>query len=155
MRFNMAPSRHATFAKFAFAALFAISFCLAYPTSTAQAKKKPAKYGTIKIQTTPAGLADLRAFAIAMVPELAGAEIENSWAGLRPGSPDGLPFIGPVPQHGNVFAAVGHSRAGVQLSLGTAQLVTEFLTNRPTCVPKNAFALDRRPVARARPTFRS
>lgn len=106
-------------------------------------------------QTTPIGLDDLRAFAIEMVPELADAEIEQGWAGLRPGSPDGMPFIGPVPDYRNVFAAVGHSRAGVQLSLGTAQLVTEFLLNRPTCVPKSAFALDRRPDARAKPTFRS
>ena len=106
-------------------------------------------------QTTPAGLADLRAFAIEMVPELADAEIEQGWAGIRPGSPDGLPFIGPVPGFENVSAAVGHSRAGVQLSLGTARLVAEHLMEWPTCVPKSAFALDRRPDARAKPTFRS
>jgi hypothetical protein len=56
MKFNMAP-RQLTSGKFALVALIAIGFCLAYPTSTAYAKKKkPAKYGTIKIQTTPAGL---------------------------------------------------------------------------------------------------
>ncbi len=56
MKFNMAPSRHLICGKFACAALLAFSLCLAYPTSTTQAKKKPAKYGTIKVQTTPAGL---------------------------------------------------------------------------------------------------
>jgi hypothetical protein len=52
---KMAPNRNMTSAKFAFIALVAISFCLAYPNSTAHAKK-PAKYGTIKVQTNPAGL---------------------------------------------------------------------------------------------------
>jgi hypothetical protein len=56
MRFKLAAKRHNTSAKFVFAALLAIGFCFAYPTSTVQAKKKPTKYGTIKIQTTPAGL---------------------------------------------------------------------------------------------------
>lgn len=56
MRFTMAPGRHMTCAKHIFAALLAIGVCLAYPTSIAHAKKKPAKYGTIKVQTTPAGL---------------------------------------------------------------------------------------------------
>jgi glycine oxidase len=106
-------------------------------------------------QTTASGLADLRAFANAVVPALADAEQEAAWAGLRPGSPDGVPFIGPVPGHENVIAAVGHHRAGVQLSLGTARFVTELILGQPTCVPPTAFALDRRPDLRARPTFRS
>lgn len=106
-------------------------------------------------QTTPGGLAELRDFANSMVPDLVKAEVESSWAGLRPGSPDGLPFIGNVPGYRNVFAAVGHFRAGVQLSLGTAQLVTELMLELPTSVPPDAFALDRRPIAPAQPTFRS
>lgn len=52
----MAPNRNLPYTRLAFAALLAISFCLLYPASTAYAKKKPAKYGTIKVQTTPAGL---------------------------------------------------------------------------------------------------
>jgi hypothetical protein len=56
MRLNLASNRQLSCGKVAFAALLAISFCLAYSPSTALAKKKPAKYGTIKVQTTPAGL---------------------------------------------------------------------------------------------------
>ncbi len=45
------------YGKLAFAALIALTFCVAHPASTAYAKKKkPAKYGTIKIRTSPAGL---------------------------------------------------------------------------------------------------
>ena len=56
MKVRMAPHRYLTHGRFAFAALLAITSCLVYPASTAQAKKKPAKHGTIKVQTTPAGL---------------------------------------------------------------------------------------------------
>lgn len=57
MRIKMAPRGFMAFCKFAFAAVLALTFCLAQPASTAYAKKKKlAKYGTIKIQTTPAGL---------------------------------------------------------------------------------------------------
>ena len=41
---------------FAFAVLLAVTFCVASPGSTAYAKRKPAKYGVIKIQTSPGGL---------------------------------------------------------------------------------------------------
>ncbi|MEO7971038.1 MAG: hypothetical protein ABI698_07060, partial [bacterium] len=45
------------YGKFAFAALLAVSFCMVHPASTAYAKKRRlAKYGTIKILSTPGGL---------------------------------------------------------------------------------------------------
>ena len=96
-------------------------------------------------RTTPEGIAELLAFATRAVPVLGSAKLEASWAGLRPGSPDGLPFIGGVPGWENAFVAAGHFRAGVQLSVGTALAITELLTGRPTCVPTAAFALDRKP----------
>jgi glycine oxidase len=105
-------------------------------------------------RTTPEGIGGLLGFAREVVPVLREAVIETSWAGLRPGSPDGLPFIGPVPGWENVFVAAGHFRAGVQLSIGTAQALTQFLTGKPTCVPLEAFALDRKPSA-IRSAFRS
>ena len=83
------------------------------------------------------------------------AAVEATWSGLRPGSPDGLPFLGPVPNHPNVFAAVGHFRAGVQLSIGTAEVVTAWATGRPYPVPIESFRLERTPDHSYRPTFRS
>jgi glycine oxidase len=104
---------------------------------------------------TEDGLNELRLFANHLLPTLHDAEVVNSWAGLRPGSPDGLPLIGRVPGHTNVLAAIGHYRAGVQLSLGTAQLLVELATQRETCVPIAAFALNRVPDVRVKPAFRS
>jgi glycine oxidase len=106
-------------------------------------------------QTTAAGVAELLAFATERIPALAQAEVEKTWAGLRPGSADGLPYIGPVPGWDGVLVATGHFRAGVQLSVGTAQLLTDLLTGRPPCVPLEAFRLDRTPDFTTRPAFRS
>lgn len=104
---------------------------------------------------TAEAVADLLAFAFRLIPSLASAELVKCWSGLRPATPDGLPFIGPVPGQKNVFVATGHFRAGVQLSIGTAQAITELFTGRPTCVPLEAFAVDRTPHARGTAAFRS
>jgi glycine oxidase len=105
-------------------------------------------------RTTESGIAELLAFARAAVPLLEGAALEASWAGLRPGSPDGLPFLGAVPGWSNVYVAAGHFRAGVQLSIGTAIVMCELLTDRAPSVPLASFALDRTPAA-GKSAFRS
>jgi D-amino-acid dehydrogenase len=48
------------------------------------------------------------------------------WRGLRPTSPDGLPFIGPVPHHENVILATGHGMLGLSLGPVTGLLVAEL-----------------------------
>jgi glycine oxidase len=104
---------------------------------------------------TPQGVQELKQFAFDLCPALRDAEVEKTWAGLRPGSPDGLPFIGPVPGRQNVFAAVGHFRAGVQLSIGTAMLIQSWLTGADCPIPADSFRLDRPPDKTSRPAFRS
>jgi len=104
---------------------------------------------------TASGVAELLAFATRCFPAWATAPVEKCWAGLRPGSRDGLPFIGPVPNADNVFVAAGHFRAGVQLSLGTARMITELIAGVPTHVPGDAFRLERRPAGTHSPMFRS
>lgn len=104
---------------------------------------------------TAAGVTELIGFATAHFPEWRSAEVEKCWAGLRPGSPDGLPLIGPVPEWDNVFVAAGHFRAGVQLSIGTARVVAELFQGKPTSVPLEAFRLDRPPERDTKPAFRS
>ncbi len=92
---------------------------------------------------TAAGIGGLLELGVKLVPALAGAALERSWAGLRPGSPDGLPFIGPAPGFDNLYVAAGHFRAGIQLSPGTALLLTEMILRRPLSMPIDAFRLDR------------
>jgi len=95
-------------------------------------------------RTTASAQRELLHLACHLVPGLADAEVERCWAGLRPGSPDGLPFIGLVPGHDNVLVAAGHYRAGIQLAPGTAQLLTEMTLGRELTIPTEPFRLDRR-----------
>ncbi len=104
---------------------------------------------------TAAAIAGLLDFAAEVVPSLAGAVVERCWAGLRPGSPDGLPFVGPAPGFSNLFVAAGHFRAGIQLSPGTGRVVTDLLLGRAPILPLEAFRLDRPPAPPVRTAFRS
>ncbi len=90
-------------------------------------------------QTTPEGIMGLVELAIGLVPELRGSPIEKAWAGLRPGSADGLPFLGQLPGIDNGYVAAGHFRAGIQLSLGTGVVMAELLTDRPTPIDLHPF----------------
>jgi len=50
------------------------------------------------------------------------------WAGLRPCSPDGLPYVGRTRKHGNLTVAAGHAMMGVTLGPVTGQIVSELLS---------------------------
>src|SRR5207244_12427195 len=78
-------------------------------------------------RTTPRALASLRRMATALVPGLRRAQVAGEWAGLRPGSPDDLPIIGPLPRKENADVATGHFRHGILLAP-----VTEKLRPQPT-----------------------
>lgn len=71
---------------------------------------------------TPAGMRKILTAAIELAPALANAEIAETWAGLRPGTPDGLPILGPTDIDGLIIAT-GHYRNGILLAPITAQLV--------------------------------
>jgi glycine oxidase len=106
-------------------------------------------------RTTASAIRSLLDFAVELVPALAEAPVERAWAGLRPGSPDELPFIGPVPGLDNLFVAAGHFRAGLQLSPATGLLLKELFLGRPLTVPLDAFRLDRVSASHHRAAFRS
>jgi glycine oxidase len=90
-------------------------------------------------RNTAGAIAGLLAIAAKLVPGLADAHIERCWAGLRPGSPDGLPFLGRMPDYDNLFIAAGHFRAGIQLSPGTALVIKECLLDQPPSVALEGF----------------
>jgi glycine oxidase len=74
---------------------------------------------------TPAGLARLGAMVQALVPSLQDAPVVSTWAGLRPGTKDGLPLLGQ--QANGVWIASGHFRNGVLLAAQTAALLARAL----------------------------
>jgi glycine oxidase len=65
--------------------------------------------------------------AVGLVPALAQARVLESWAGLRPGTPDDLPILGATDMPG-YFVAAGHFRDGILLAPVTAQVMTQIIT---------------------------
>lgn len=66
-----------------------------------------------------------------------------AWSGLRPCSPDGLPFVGRFGRYANLCAATGHSMMGVSLGPITGKLMAEILSGEPTSIDVSALRPDR------------
>lgn len=69
-------------------------------------------------------LADM---AIDLFPQLASCPISHHWAGLRPSSPKGIPYIGRMPEYDNVYVNAGHFRNGLVLAPASVRLMTSML----------------------------
>ncbi|MBV9885055.1 MAG: glycine oxidase ThiO [Acidobacteria bacterium] len=80
-------------------------------------------------QVTAGGVEKILSAAIEVIPEFADARVEETWAGLRPDSPDHLPILGPTDIDGLVIAT-GHFRSGILLTPITARLVRQWITER-------------------------
>jgi len=85
-------------------------------------------------------LANAAAF---LLPPLDGAEVERQWAGLRPGTPDGLPYLGQAPGRENLFVATGHYRNGVVLAPATGEIMAQLMTSEEPGVDLAPFAVGR------------
>lgn len=79
-------------------------------------------------------LQTLQRSAIDLLPELAKANVIQHWAGLRPGSPDGVPYIGEVPNHKGLWLNCGHFRNGIVLAPASCQLLINLLQGRTPIV---------------------
>jgi len=74
----------------------------------------------------------LKAFVAKTLPELQRHPIEKHWAGLRPSSPEGIPFIMKYPDFNNLFINTGHFRNGVVMAPASAELLVDLmLGNKP------------------------
>jgi glycine oxidase len=80
--------------------------------------------------TDEAALASLRQSAEAILPALATCPVAHQWAGLRPGSPEGIPFIGAIPEWPTVFVNAGHYRNGLVLAPASTHLLVDQLLGR-------------------------
>jgi glycine oxidase len=82
---------------------------------------------------TAQGLDQLRAVAARLFPGLARARPSDHWAGLRPGSRDGLPLLGRTRE--GVIVATGHFRNGILLAPVTAEIVVQLVENSGRAPP--------------------
>lgn len=76
-------------------------------------------------------------------PEMNVAFPEKIWHGLRPCSPDGLPFIGTTTSVENLIVATGHSMLGVTLGPATGKVVADLVERREPGVDIGMFRVDR------------
>eukprot|EP00978_Attheya_sp_CCMP212_P007195 scaffold16719_cov52-Attheya_sp.AAC.5 len=83
--------------------------------------------GTFDANVTPAGLLHCMNNAIQLVPGLKDLPLDETWAGLRPTTPDKGPILGHTPWS-NVYIAGGYWRNGVLLAPKTAQLLSDLMT---------------------------
>jgi glycine oxidase len=95
------------------------------------------------VRNTASAVQGLIDFANSLVPAIADARVERTWAGLRPVTSDGLPLIGQIPGTTNAFCAAGHFRSGLQLSPGTAVVLGQMICGEAPCIDLAAMRLDR------------
>ena len=76
-------------------------------------------------------------------PEMDVRFPEKIWRGLRPCSPDGLPYIGKMKSYENAFAATGHGMMGLSLGPVTGKLISEMIGNKKTEIETEPFSPNR------------
>ncbi len=82
------------------------------------------------VRVTALGTRSLLDAVLTALPSLGDLALAETWSGLRPGTPDGLPYLGET-AIGGYFVATGHFRNGILLTPATASAIADVLENRP------------------------
>jgi glycine oxidase len=93
--------------------------------------------------TTEDGVERIRHAADQLCPPIHGVSLTRAWAGLRPGTPDGLPIIGPEPRARGLWYATGHGRNGVLLAGVTGVILAQMMAGEATMESAHAFRPER------------
>jgi glycine oxidase len=89
-------------------------------------------------RTVPETIQRQHQAALEILPKLRDAKILEDWAGLRPGTPDGLPILGETTSRG-YYVATGHFRDGILLAPITAHVMTAVVEGRDPDYDLTAF----------------
>ena len=81
-------------------------------------------------RTTAAGVRDLLDAVCELLPEAWRATFIEARVGLRPATPNGLPFLGPSSTSERIVYATGHYRNGILLAPLTAQVIADWVVDR-------------------------
>jgi hydrogen cyanide synthase HcnC len=92
---------------------------------------------------TASAIGSLTAGAIRAVPGLERVRVKRVWSGLRPGSPDELPILGPVEGLSGLLLACGHFRTGVLNAPLTGLVLADLIAGQPPAHPIEPFLLSR------------
>ena len=82
-------------------------------------------------------------FALKLLPALKAFPLIKHWAGIRPGTQDGIPYIDKHPELSNLSINAGHFRNGLAMAPASAQLLADLILERPTSVDPKPYRLDR------------
>jgi glycine oxidase len=97
------------------------------------------EYAGFDKRTTAGGIEKILSAAIELAPGFKDAHVEETWAGLRPDSPDHLPILGPTAVDG-LLTATGHFRSGILLTPITARLIREWITEQRVTLDWDRFS---------------
>ncbi len=92
--------------------------------------------------TTAEAKEELYRAAVELFPVLKHTPIEDHWSGLRPGSPSGIPYIGPYPGVDGLYMSAGHYRNGVVTGPASARLAADLVLGRKPILDPAPYALD-------------
>ncbi|GHH99259.1 glycine oxidase ThiO [Neobacillus kokaensis] len=96
-------------------------------------------------QPTIGGIEQMISKAKTMLPSVGGMKVASFWAGLRPQTFDGRPFIGFHPEDNGILFAAGHFRNGILLAPATGQMMRDFVLQREVDEKwVEAFKIDRK-----------
>ncbi len=94
-------------------------------------------------RTTQEIIDPLQEWAMKICPALSTDRVERTWAGLRPGSFDSLPYLGTLHPFVNGFIAAGHFRHGLHWSTATGLLMYQWMNGDKTEVDLKPFCVQR------------
>ena len=95
------------------------------------------------VSVTPEGITGLCRAAVRAVPSLRNVGLKRIWSGLRPGSPDELPILGPVQGISGYENASGLFRTGIVAAPLTGRLVAQSVAGEVPEFPIEPFLVDR------------
>ncbi|ANU09648.1 glycine oxidase ThiO [Planococcus antarcticus DSM 14505] len=98
---------------------------------------------TFNQQVTVEGVSLLMENAKKLVPSIAQAEWEGAWAGIRPQTADGLPYLGEHPGYRGLFIATGHFRNGILLAPITGEVMADLVEGKSPPIDISSFRVDR------------
>lgn len=101
--------------------------------------------GGLDLSINPARVRGIVKSVNAYFPKFSESDFENvkPWAGLRPVSPDGVPYLGPVPKLKNLLVVGGHAMMGLSLGPVSGRLVADLLAGDAPFRPIEAMGVDR------------
>lgn len=98
---------------------------------------------TFNQQVTLEGISLLVENAKKLVPAISQCKWERAWAGIRPQTADGLPYLGEHPDFKGLYIATGHYRNGILLAPITGEVIADLVERKSPSIDISSFRVNR------------